>query len=59
MCFMCLRILTIGAAAALKTVNDIMRRRGDLDLDICKKPREQLEECMRLLMNEVADVSNL
>ena len=58
-CFMCLRVVTLGVAAALKTVNDIMRRRGDLDLDIGKKPREQLEECMRLLMNEVADVSNL
>lgn len=44
-------------AAALKTVNDIMRRRCDLNLDIGKKPCEQLEECVRLLMNEVADVN--
>ena len=45
--------------AALKTVNEIMRRRIHLDLDSHKKPREQLEECVRLLLNEVADVTNL
>ena len=45
--------------AALKTVNEIMRRRIHLDLDLHKKPREQLEECVRLLLNEVADVTNL
>ena len=59
MCFMCLRVLTLGAAAALTTVNDVMRRRGDLDLDIGKKPREQREACMRALMNEVVDASDL
>jgi hypothetical protein len=36
-----------------------MRRRRDLDLDIDKKPLQQLEECVGLLMNEVMDVSNL
>jgi hypothetical protein len=40
-------------------VNEIMRRRIHLDLDSHKKPREQLEECVRLLLNEVADVTNL
>jgi hypothetical protein len=52
----CLYLVTLHAAA-LKTVNDIMRRRCDLNLDIGKKPCEQLEECLRLLMNEVADVN--
>jgi hypothetical protein len=46
-------------AAALKTVNEIMRRRVDLDLDVLQKPRDQVEECVRLLMNEIADVANL
>jgi hypothetical protein len=54
-----LQQLTRHFAAALKTVNDIMRRRADLDLDTDKKPLQQLEDCMRLLMHEVSDASNL
>ena len=46
-------------AAALKTVNDIMRHRGKLDLDSRKTPREQLEECIKLLTSEIADILNL
>ena len=55
----CVVLFLTWYVVALKTVNEIMRRRGDWNLDARKKPQEQLEECMRLLMNQVADVSNL
>ena len=58
-CEACVIGCVTHCAAALRTANEILLRRSDLDLDTDKLPKDQLEQCLRLLLSEAADVTNL